>query len=98
MEEREQGGIPLQWKHKYPCGNSLSCDWCTQEKERQTTEIVLAGVFPGPSLSDLQKMQYESSFHELILNPVRFNVWQENKQDFFPHPGAVRPHLGFSGL
>lgn len=56
-----------------------------QEKERETTGTVLAGVVPGPSLRDLQKMQYESSFQKLILNPERFNVWQEKKRRiFFP--------------
>lgn len=68
--------------------SALSTDlWLVhQEKERETTGTVLAGVVPGPSLRDLQKMQYESSFQKLILNPERFNVWQENKRRiFFPN-------------
>lgn len=98
MGEREEGGIPLQRKHKYSCG--MSSDWCTKRRKERPQKLYW-GV-PGPSLSDLQKMQNEIRSQKLILNPARFNMWQESKQRiFFPTWAlvlAVRPRLGFCGL
>lgn len=79
--ERGEGGIPLQWKHKYCCG-MCSTELCCTKSRKERPQKLCWGV-PGPSLSDLQKIQYKSHFQKLILNPVRFNTWQENKLRIF---------------
>lgn len=89
MDEREEGGIPFQWKHQIflcyvqPRHCSTDLRRVKQKKESETIEVILVGVFSGSSLSNFQKMEYKSSFQKLILNPVRFNVWQENKLRIF---------------
>jgi len=52
--------------------------------------MTLGDVFSGSSFRNLQKMEYKSRvksrFQKSILNPVRFNVWQEKKRGLCHNP------------